>query len=784
MDFEQGTFNNWSCRIGTLDGVGNITWSPATVPIPNRHEMIASSPAVDPYGNFPLSCPNGSNYQVKIGNNNAPPGLQATEVSYTYTIPPGAPVFSILFWYAIVLKDPSNNHTNVQRPRFKARIFDITTNTPVPCVDFDFISSASLPGFRQSPFDPTVIFKDWTPVSIDLSGLAGHQVKLEFTSYDCTLGGHFGYAYVDVNSTCNGAITGTNICQGDNSVTLNAPYGFQSYEWYSDNTFTTLLGTSQSLPLNPAPAVGTVMPVIVIPFPTFGCRDTLYATISVSPKPISRAGPDIAICKFAQVQLGAPPVPGLQYDWRPSALVNNPALADPLATATPPGPAELIVHTTDILTGCWSEDTVLVSIKTVDTAISRTGPGGFCIGENTATLSVHNGLTAIQWYDGTNPIAGATAQTYVPSSSGLYWAQVQQNGCTDTTATIPISVHPLPVVAFIPDDDTSCVTSNQFTFTNSSTAPDGSALTFDWYFSNGTHDQVFSPVKTFTQTGVYTVKLVATSAFQCKDSTSDLVYVLPNGVPGFTWDSVCTNRPVQFTNLSNENGSAQTNYTWSFGDGNPDVVVKNPPPVIYASAGTVDVRLQLVNLGCEHDPKIVTQKVQVNPQHTPVRYHTFTIPEGASKFIHVRDSVGKQYTWTPRVQLSAYDQQYTEFIATGSDVEYLIKITDQHTCVTVDTMLLQVLKKKGYYLPTGFTPNGDGLNDVVRPYLVGMKGLKNFSVFNRWGNLVFQTNREGEGWNGKLNGEDLDSGVYIWMLEFYDADNRVVNTKGTVTLIR
>ena len=174
----------------------------------------------------------------------------------------------------------------------------------------------------------------------------------------------------------------------------------------------------------------------------------------------------------------------------------------------------------------------------------------------------------------------------------------------------------------------------------------------------------------------------------------------------------------------------------------------------------------------------------MNPQHTPVRYHTFTIPEGASKFIHVRDSVGKQYTWTPRVQLSAYDQQYTEFIATGSDVEYLIKITDQHTCVTVDTMLLQVLKKKGYYLPTGFTPNGDGLNDVVRPYLVGMKGLKNFSVFNRWGNLVFQTNREGEGWNGKLNGEDLDSGVYIWMLEFYDADNRVVNAKGTVTLIR
>ena len=97
---------------------------------------------------------------------------------------------------------------------------------------------------------------------------------------------------------------------------------------------------------------------------------------------------------------------------------------------------------------------------------------------------------------------------------------------------------------------------------------------------------------------------------------------------------------------------------------------------------------------------------------------------------------------------------------------------------------MQVLKKPGYYLPTAFTPNGDGLNDVAIPYLVGMKGLKSFSVFNRWGNRIFYSVKEGEGWDGKVNGLTQDNGVYVWVLEFYNALNEVVTEKGTITIIR
>jgi gliding motility-associated-like protein len=176
--------------------------------------------------------------------------------------------------------------------------------------------------------------------------------------------------------------------------------------------------------------------------------------------------------------------------------------------------------------------------------------------------------------------------------------------------------------------------------------------------------------------------------------------------------------------------------------------------------------------------------VQVNIQKPGITYRTITVPQGSSQFIHVRDTIGPFYNWRPQLQLSSYNTRYTEFFATGDDVKYLIDISDIHTCVTTDTMLMQVLKKPGFYLPTAFTPNGDGLNDEVQPYLIGMKGLISFSVFNRWGKLIFYTTSYGKTWNGKFQGVDQDPGVYVWFIEFYNNDNKKVTEKGTITLIR
>lgn len=449
LDLEAGDFSNWLCRIGSVaspGGVNTISWSPITGQTASRHTIIpAAAGGTDYYGGFPQACPNGSNFSAKLGNETASTnggiGNEASGIVYTYNIPAAVPVFSIFFNYAVVLQNPG--HLSENQPRFRASIRDLTTGQTLPCVTFDFIAGGSLGGFQTSPRDATVQYKDWTPVTLNLTGLAGHTIELDFTVTECTQGGHFAYAYVDVNSNCNGAISGTTICQGENAITLTAPYGFQSYEWYADNTFTTLLGTNQTLPMNPAPAVGTVVPLIVNPFPGFGCKDTLYATITVSPKPPSVAGPDKSICKNATVQLGGPSTPGYTYAWTPAAQVDLATLSNPTGWAVPTGPTEYIVKTTDILTGCFSYDTTYVSLLPVDTAIRVAGSPEFCDRKNEATLSVHTGLSSIQWYNSTNPIEvppGLPMCPLFPAATGHRWCR--------TGAQIPPPPYPLSYIRY------------------------------------------------------------------------------------------------------------------------------------------------------------------------------------------------------------------------------------------------------------------------------------------------------------------------------------------------
>lgn len=784
LNFENSDFTNWVCRTGTVStpgGVNTVLWG-GTGQVTGRHTIISAATAgLDAYGGFSEMCPNGSGYSVKLGNSQG--GAEAEGISYTYTIPSNLTVFSILFHYAVVLQNP--DHRTEQQPRFVARIIDLTTNFPLPCVTFDFTASSSLPGFLPSPSDPDILYKDWTPISINLTNYIGKTIMIEFITSDCTRGGHFGYAYMDVNTTCNGAIGGSIICAGDTSITLAAPFGFQSYKWFSDNTFSQVLSNTQNLVLSPPPVVGSVFPVVVQPFPGFGCPDTLYATISISPRPVSIAGPDTTICKYQQIQLGTTAVSTYLYSWLPASQVSNPTISNPMAWNNS-SQTMFTVKTTDILTNCYSYDTVVVATKQVDTSVVLSGNTEFCLGDtSTVALIVNNSSTAAQWYNASGIIPGATSLTYKPPTSGIYWASVTQGGCTDSTGhhAVNMIIHPLPHALFSPMNDTGCVTSNSFAFTNLSTVSDGSSMTYLWKFSDGSLQQVPNPTKTFANLGLYTVQLITSTAFGCKDSASGIINIFPNGIPAFSWDSICINRPVLFNNLSTEFNWPRVNYTWNFNNGGPGSLLRDPVPVIYSTAGQIDVTLTMTIVGCENDPRSITRRVAINKPVPGIRYRDIIVPGGNLWPIRVRDTVGDIYKWSPQIQLSNYSRKTAEFYGLD-DVKYLIDITNKNTCVTTDTLQMFVLKKPGFYLPNAFTPNDDGLNDVITPRLVDAKSFKNFSIFNRWGNLVFYTTTYAKGWDGRYKGLKQPGGTYLYVLEFMDNNGKAVVKKGTIILVR
>ena len=90
----------------------------------------------------------------------------------------------------------------------------------------------------------------------------------------------------------------------------------------------------------------------------------------------------------------------------------------------------------------------------------------------------------------------------------------------------------------------------------------------------------------------------------------------------------------------------------------------------------------------------------------------------------------------------------------------------------------------GIYVPTGFTPNGDGLNDLLKVVPYGIKEFKHFTLYNRWGELVFRTTDPAKGWDGRINGKDQDTGVCVWVAEAVDFSDKLISIKGTTTLIR
>ena len=90
----------------------------------------------------------------------------------------------------------------------------------------------------------------------------------------------------------------------------------------------------------------------------------------------------------------------------------------------------------------------------------------------------------------------------------------------------------------------------------------------------------------------------------------------------------------------------------------------------------------------------------------------------------------------------------------------------------------------GVFVPTGFTPNGDGLNDILYAVPYGIREFKSFTLYNRWGEIVFKTSDPAKGWDGTINGKSQQSAVFVYTVEAIDVYGEPVKLKGTTTLIR
>ncbi|HEX6334148.1 MAG TPA: choice-of-anchor L domain-containing protein [Flavisolibacter sp.] len=391
-----------------------------------------------------------------------------------------------------------------------------------------------------------------------------------------------------------------------------------------------------------------------------------------------------------------------------------------------------------------------------------------CSGQSDGMIyvSANGGSGQFQYsIDGTNfqPV-----DSFLVSTSPVTVTVQDNKGCTATqNVTIPLNDS---VFVNAGNDLTICEgTSIQINTTHN-------ASNFTWQAAP-TLSSTSIPNPTASPVTTTTYYVTATKGF-CTSRDTITVSVNPapiaNAGPG---DSVCSGRTVFLQ------GSGGTGYQW-FPAGQVDNPTSANPSV--KPLQTTSYFLQVTDAnGC-----------------TSLKYDTVTIKvvpaiqafAGNDTFVAINQplqllamDLGNSgvtgYTWSPPFGLS--DPNIANPVATlDRDILYTVTLTTPEGCEGTDQVLVKVFLGPEIYVPTAFTPNGDGRNDVLRPIAVGMKEFHYFRVYNRWGEMIFSTNDPDRGWDGTIAGSKQATGTYIWILEAVDFRGNLVQRKGTSTLIR
>lgn len=409
-------------------------------------------------------------------------------------------------------------------------------------------------------------------------------------------------------------------------------------------------------------------------------------------------------------------------------------------------------------------DTASFAIQTpTPVTISTTAPPMICPGQSTTlTASASGGTPAYtyNWSSGSPTVSPTATTTYTVSATDA-------NGCSSTPATVTVTVYPqLSVIAS--NGVTSCSgTAVQLSATAG--GGNGGPYTYTWMPGNLSGPQIsVSPTTTTT----YTV----TATDNCSSPAATAVVtvnVLGLPVVSFTSDDTagCANICVQFSS----NTPNVATWLWNFGDGSTGT--GSLANHCYPDAGSYAVSLTVTdNSGCSNS---VTYPAMVTVHPNPVADFTLgpqptTILSPQICFTDHSSADVNQWYWNfgdPNDQTTSYIQHPCHaYSDTGYYCTDLV-VHNGYGCMNAIEYCLRIDPYFSMYVPNAFTPNEDGLNDVFQPVVMNAleEGFQ-MLIFDRWGNLIFETTDLHKAWDGKAksSGEIAQIDTYVWKIQLVD----------------
>jgi gliding motility-associated-like protein len=206
------------------------------------------------------------------------------------------------------------------------------------------------------------------------------------------------------------------------------------------------------------------------------------------------------------------------------------------------------------------------------------------------------------------------------------------------------------------------------------------------------------------------------------------------------------------------------------------------PSYLFTKSGTYNVKLIVTPYFCPISSDSITKTIKVEDATSGIRMAPVDVAYNDAVQLQAR-TLGTKYSWSPTTFLNN-PTIANPIIAANTQTEYKITIGVPSGCSTVDTLLVRLHDGNKIYIPTVFTPNGDGLNDKLYLNYVGIKQLKVFRIYNRWGKLMFETTNMSDGWDGTVYSVPQPMDSYTVIIEAIDKNGVLFRKQGTITLLR
>ena len=503
------------------------------------------------------------------------------------------------------------------------------------------------------------------------------------------------------------------------------------------------------------------------------CSDSTSSPLRVFPGYFPGFTENSPICKDKPLQFTDVTTAnyGTPNSWRwdfgdTQTLADTSRLKNPVYTYTVPGTynATLIVASDK---GCV--DTVIKAVTIVDKPVFAVTNDTLICSIDTLRLNAVAGSSGnVVWTPNYNiNDLNSFSPLVSPDVTTTYYVSFVDNSGCATTDSVRVNV--VNFVTLSLGGDTTICRTDAITLT-----PNSDALKYVWTPGATLNDpNIKNPIA--IPTAAATTYHVTASIGKCVADDEITIRTVPYPNANAGADTlICFGKSAQL------HASGGSIYSWS-----PTAFLTSPnipnPVSVSPTASVVYVVTVRDVLGC---PKPVMDTIIVNVARIIANAGPRDTSVVIEQPLQLFATGSTSYSWSPSTWLS--DPNIANPISLPQDnIQYVVKVSNSIGCFSYDTINVLLFKvKPDLYVPTAFTPNGDGLNEVLRPKALGLKSVDAFIVYNRWGQMLYSTTDIGAGWDGTFGGAAQAAGTYVWFAQGTDYKNAKLERKGTAVLIR